>query len=123
MADDDMPYQHRRAGDTDDGRNHVIADKVDSTFSKALARWVWPTLMAVLGFLIVDKLRDIQSSQQEARTRAEAMAAEMSQTNTRVALLAGKLDDRVIRQVDDNKGRIDDHEKRLQTIERAVKTP
>lgn len=122
VTETDMPHSHRRTGDPDDGR-HAIADKVDSTFSKALARWVWPTLMAVLGFLIVDKLREIQSAQDEARSRAEAMAAAMAQTDTRVALLSGKLDDRVIRQVDDNKNRIDDHEKRLQVLERAVRTP
>ena len=103
--------------------SHLIADKVDSTFAKVLARWVWPTLMAILGFLIVDKLRAIQSAQDEARERAEATSVEMAQTSMRVALLSARLDDRVIRQVDDNSGRLVDHEKRLQVIERVVKVP
>lgn len=103
--------------------NSQIADKVDSTFAKVLARWVWPMLTAVMAFLIVDKLREIQNAQTDARERAEHVATEMSQVNTRVALLNARLDDRVIRQVESIEVRTADHEKRLQVIERTVKTP
>ena len=109
---------------TDQPHNHgIIADKVNSTVSKVLSSWVWPTVMAILGFLIVDKLRGIEAGQVDARARAEMAAADISAVSSRVALLDARLDDRVIRQVDANATQIKELDQRVRVIERVVKTP
>ena len=109
---------------TDQLHSHgIIADKVNSTMSKVLSSWVWPTMMAVLGFLIVDKLRGIEAGQIDARARAEVAATDIASVSSRVALLDARLDDRVIRQVDNNTTQIKDLDQRVRVIERVVKTP
>ena len=109
---------------TDQPHSHgIIADKVNSTVSKVLSSWVWPTMMAILGFLIVDKLRGIEAGQVDARARAEMAAADISAVSSRVALLDARLDDRVIRQVDANATQIKELDQRVRVIERVVKTP
>ncbi len=104
-------------------RHGVIDAKVNSTASKVLASWVWPSVMAVLGFLIVDKLKGIEAGQIDARARAEAAATDIASVSSRVALLDARLDDRVIRQVDNNTTQIKDLDQRVRVIERVVKTP
>lgn len=109
---------------TDQPHNHgIIADKVNSTVSKVLSSWVWPTVMAILGFLIVDKLRGIEAGQVDARARAEMAATDIAAVSSRVALLDARLDDRVIRQVDTNTTQIKELDQRVRVIERVVKTP
>lgn len=109
---------------TDQPHNHgIIADKVNSTVSKVLSSWVWPTMMAILGFLIVDKLRGIEAGQVDARARAEMAATDIAAVSSRVALLDARLDDRVIRQVDTNSTQIKELDQRVRVIERVVKTP
>lgn len=109
---------------TDQQHTHsAIADKVNSTLSKVLSSWVWPTVMVVLGYLIVDKLRSIEAGQIDARARAEVAATDIAAVSSRVALLDARLDDRVIRQVDSNTNQIKDLDQRVRVIERVVKTP
>lgn len=109
---------------TDQPHSHgIIADKVNSTVSKVLSSWVWPTMMAILGFLIVDKLRGIEAGQVDARARAEMAATDIAAVSSRVALLDARLDDRVIRQVDTNTTQIKELDQRVRVIERVVKTP
>lgn len=104
-------------------RHGVIDAKVNGTASKVFAAWVWPVVMAVLGFLIVDKLRGIEAGQIDARSRAEVAASDIAKVSSHVALLDARLDDRVIRQVDSNTTQIKDLDQRVRVIERVVKTP
>ena len=114
--DDQDVHQHRRHGDTDDLHGHRLQAAADSSLAKIMARLVTPALLtallAVSGYIgsrmvaqLDDQGRDIRNVQSDVRD-----------LNTRMT-------EGVIRQVNSNSSRIDDHEKRLQNLERSVRTP
>lgn len=114
--DDNDVHQHRRNGDPEDLQAHRLQAAADSSTAKIVARLVMPALLSLLlgvsayiGTRLVDQLdaqgRDIASVRSDVRD-----------LNTRMT-------EGVIRQVNSNSSRIDDHEKRIQTLERTVKTP
>ena len=96
--------------------SHRIRDAVDSTAIKTWARFVWPVALSIIGGLSVSRLGSIEGTiARNAENLAgqslaiESLRAEMRVMNTR-------LDERVIRE-------IENHERRIQALERAVKTP
>lgn len=119
----DMAHPHRRHDDPDDGKRHVVQDVVESTAAKVFARAVVPVLLAIIGFFLVRTLNEVADNQRaSAQTQAD-QGRDISQLKSDMRVVTTRLDEGVIRQVTGNTQRIDDHEKRIQLLERTVKTP
>ncbi|PZO66187.1 MAG: hypothetical protein DI635_00765 [Pseudoxanthomonas suwonensis] len=115
-----MPVQ--RPHDQADG-SHRIVDAVDSTAAKLASRFVLPVLLTVIGFFLVTLLGDIRGSLAEQEQKYETLDKSVNGMATTLQVLNTRLDAQVIRQVDSNTARLSEHEKRIQTLERSVKTP
>lgn len=109
-------HQHRRRDDTDDMPNHRLQAAVESTFGKFVGRFATPALLAALigvsafvGGRLVKQLDD--QSQDIAHIKSD------------LVIVSARLDEGVIRQVNDNGKRIDKVEDRVTSLERAVHTP
>lgn len=109
-------HQHQRSTDTDDVHGHHLRAAADSSVAKFMARIVTPALLAgllaVSGFIGTRLLKQLDDQTRDL----QAVKSDVRDLNTR-------LTEGVIRQVNANSDRIADHEKRLQTIERVVRTP
>lgn len=114
--DDTDVHQHRRSTDTDDAQGHRLRVAADSSVAKIMARIVTPALLAgllaVSGFIGTRLLKQLDDQTRDL----QAVKSDVRDLNTR-------LTEGVIRQVNSNSDRISDHEKRIQTLERTVRTP
>lgn len=111
-----MSHPNRRSDDPDDGRPHRLLNAVESTQAKVFARFVWPLLIGALAFFLVRMLDRIEQTQGEQSTAIAQIQSDVRNVNTR-------LDEGVIRNVNDNTRRIEKLESRVDIIERTVKTP
>lgn len=112
----------QRPHDQSDG-THRIVDVVDSTAAKMASRFLLPALLSVIGFFMVTLLGDIRGSLAEQEQKYETLDKSVNGMATTLQVLNTRLDAQVIRQVDSNTARLSEHEKRIQTLERSVKTP
>lgn len=96
---------------------HVDLERAtESTWAKAVTRFVVPILLALVGTASSLLLQDIRSSQAEQGDALEKQAREFSELKGDVRELNTKLDSGVI-------WRITEIERRLNTVEQAQKTP
>lgn len=120
---DDMANPQRRSDDPDDGRSHVIQNAVESTGLKVFARVVLPTLLAAIGFFLLRTLSSVEEGQKTSARAIAAQGIDIGQVKSDVRNINTRLDEGVIRQVNANTQNLADHEKRIQLIERTVRTP
>lgn len=118
-----MAHLNRRSEDTDDGQRHRVLEAVEDTWSKVLARWVLPGLVALLIGVVTwvgrEALDQIKQQGVDIRTQGD----DIVQVKSDVRVMATRLDEGIVRQVNSNTQKIDEHERRLQVLERTVKTP
>ncbi|GEM_PF-675070 len=88
----------------------------ESTWAKAVTRFVVPILLALLGTVCGLLLQDIRSSLEALKTEQRQQAESTQQLKGDVQVLNAKLDNGVI-------WRITELERRLNTVEQATKTP
>lgn len=117
-----MP-NHRRSDDLDDMHGHRLQAAVDSTTTKAWARWVYPIVAATAAFLLNDKLNTIDHNQGTSAARTEAIAADVAITKADMRVLKATIDAGVIRQIGEIEDRVDKLEDRTTVLERTVQTP
>lgn len=115
VSDNHMP-NHRRSDDTEDGQGHRLQSAVESTFAKSAGRLVTPMLLTALlgistfiGSRLVSQLDD--------------QGHDISKIKGDLVQVSARLDEGVIRQVNDNGKRIDKIEDRVTVLERSVRTP
>lgn len=106
-----MTHPGRRSTDPDDGQRHVMLDMVESTAAKVLARVVLPVVVSALCALTMWIGRN-------ALDRIDDQGRDIAQVKSDLRVISTRLDEGVIRQVDQNKEAIDDHEHRIQLLER-----
>lgn len=98
-----MAHLNRRDNDPRDGTRHRVLEAVESTQAKFLSRMVLPTLLAALVGVLV-------WLGQGALARIDEQGRDITQIREDVRVIGTRLDERVIRQVDD-------HERRIQALE------
>lgn len=95
---------------------HRLEAIADSSVSRILSRWGTPILLTVIGFLLVRGLDRMESTQ-------AAQGKEQIEMKGALLVLTTRLDAQVIKQLDDTTTRVSDHERRIQGLERSVRTP
>jgi hypothetical protein len=102
----------------------------DSTTAKVSARILMPIMIGVLtllvsmlGWLMVRFVNTFDAAQLELRQAQGAVGIQVNQIDKKVDLMTQRVDQMLIRQVDQNTGSIKEHSQRLDRIERAVKLP
>lgn len=108
-----MTHPNRRSTDPDDGERHAVLQLVESTAAKFIARVLLPIVVSALCALTMWVGRT-------ALDRIDAQGHDIQQVQSDLRVISTRLDERVIRQVDENKREIEDHEHRLQLVERKV---
>lgn len=106
-----MP-NHRRSDDNEDLQGHRLQAAVDSTTAKFLARYLVPVLLAWMAWQGKEGLGELKEQR-----------GDIAQMKSDIRVVTTRLDEGVVRQVNNNTQQLVDHEKRLQVIERTVKTP
>ena len=119
---DDM-HSHRRRDDSDDVRGHRLEAAAESTFAKLLARYGMPLLLGIVSYFAGQMLSDIRVGlAEQSRTFAEQAAAQsaaIAQLRADLRVLGTRMDEGVIRQIDQHGRQIENHEQRLQALERS----
>ena len=118
-----MAHLNRRSDDHDDGQRHRVLEAVEDTWSKVLARWVLPALVTLLIGMTAWLGREALGQIKQQGADIHAQGDDLAQVKSDVRVMATRLDEGVVRQVNSNTQDIVDHEKRIQTLERSVKTP
>lgn len=95
---------------------HRIRDAVDSTALKTWARFVWPVAISIIGGLSVARLGSIEGSITRNADNLASQSVAIEALRSEMRVMSTRLDERVIRE-------IENHERRIQALERAVKTP
>lgn len=114
---------HRRHDDTKDMQGHRIQNAVDSTWLKVFARMVLPIAMTVIGFFLVRTLVNVEEGQRRSAIATAEQGRDLSQVKSDVRNITTRLDEGVVREVKNNGTRLEDHEKRIQVLERTVRVP
>lgn len=107
----------------DDVRHPVLDAAVENTLSKVLARWVLPGLVAALIAVVVWIGQGALAQIREQGMDLRAQSNDIAQVKSDVRVMATRLDEGVIRQVNQNTQRVQDIERRVQILERTVRTP
>lgn len=118
-----MAHLHRRSGDTDDGKRHRLLEVVESTQAKFVARLVVPVLLSALvvisGFIGTRLLAQL-----------DTQGNDIAQVKSDMRVLSTRFDEVALRQVASNTDRIGqvekkdiDQDRRIDALERTVKTP
>lgn len=106
-----MTHPNRRSTDPDDGERHAVLQLVESTAAKFIARVLLPIVVSALCALTMWVGRN-------ALDRIDDQGRDIAQVKSDLRVISIRLDEGVIRQVDQNKEVIDDHEHRIQLLER-----
>lgn len=118
-----MTHLNRRTSDDDDGKRHRVLEAVESTQAKLISRVLVPVLLtALLGvsaFVGARLLRQLDSQ-----------GDDIAQVKSDVRVLSTRFDEVTLRQVESNSSRIGqlekkdvDQDRRIDALERTVKTP
>ena len=102
----------------------------DSTIAKASARILMPIMVGVLlivlsvcGYLVVRVLDGINASVTELKLGQNQNAVQFTEIDKKVSLMSQRVDQLLIRQVDQNSEAIKAHEQRIERLERVVPQP
>jgi len=102
----------------------------NSDTAKVSARILMPIMVGVLTLLVsmlswfmVRFVNSYDEAQAEIRKGQVAFGNQMNQMDKKVDLMTQRVDQMLIRQVDQNTGAIKEHAQRIERIERAVKLP
>lgn len=118
-----MAHLNRRSTDDDDGQRHRVLEVVESTQAKVIARMVTPTLLAALiGVLVwIGK---------GGMARLDKVVDDQAAMKTDLRVMSLRFDEVGLAQIKSNTARIDqneqkdiDQDRRLDALERTVKTP
>lgn len=118
-----MAHLNRRTSDDDDGKRHRVLEAVESTQAKLISRVLVPVLLTgllgVSGFVGARLLHQLDSQ-----------GDDIAQVKSEVRVLSTRFDEVALRQVESNTQRIGmaekkdvEQDRRLDAIERTVKTP
>ncbi|MDC7806416.1 hypothetical protein PQS31_06205 [Luteimonas sp BLCC-B24] len=88
----------------------------ESTFAKAVTRFVVPVLLVVIGSLITWLITDVRGNQVQQQQEMQALTLKVERVDSKVELMNSKVDNGLI-------WRISELERRLQTVESAARTP
>lgn len=107
-----------------------LQNAANSDAAKVSARILMPIMIGVLTLLVsmlswfmVRFVNSYDDSQIELRQAQNAVGSQVNQIDKKVDLMTQRVDQMLIRQVDQNTGSIKEHSQRLDRIERAVKLP
>lgn len=107
-----------------------LQNAANSDVAKVSARILMPIMIGVLTLLVsmlswfmVRFVNSYDDSQIELRQAQNAVGSQVNQIDKKVDLMTQRVDQMLIRQVDQNTGSIKEHSQRLDRIERAVKLP
>lgn len=107
-----------------------LQNAANSDVAKVSARILMPIMIGVLTLLVsmlswfmVRFVNSYDDSQIELRQAQNAVGSQVNQIDKKVDLMTQRVDQMLIRQVDQNTGAIKEHSQRLDRIERAVKLP
>ena len=102
----------------------------ESTIAKASARILMPIMVAVLmivlgicGYLIVQVLSGVNATVSALQQGQKATGDQVNEIDKKVSLMSQRVDQMLIRQVEQNSDTLKAHEQRLQRIERVVPQP
>lgn len=120
---DPMAHLNRRSKDTDDGQRHRVLELVEGTSAKFIARVIVPVLLSVLvvisGFVGKRLLAQL-----------DTQGADIAQVKTEMRVLSTRFDEVALRQLASTTDRIGqvekkdiDQDRRIDALERTVKTP
>lgn len=118
-----MAHLNRRSDDPSDGRRHRVLEAVESTQAKVVARVITPALlMALLGVVVWIG--------QSALQRQEEQRSDIAQIKSDLRVLSIRFDEGALREIASHTSRIEmgdkkdvEQDRRLDAIERAVRTP
>lgn len=96
---------------------------MDSTWLKVFARLVLPLAMTVIGFFLVRTLVNVEEGQRNSAIASAEQGRDLSQVKSDVRNITTRLDEGVVREVKTIGDRQQDHEKRIQVLERTVRVP
>ena len=109
-------HKHRRSGDTDDMTGHRLERAADSSLAKIVTRLVTPMLLSALLFVSGYLGSRLVNQSDKQGDDIASMKSDIRDLNTRMT-------EGVIRQVASQSQRVDDHESRIQKLERTMPTP
>ena len=114
-----MAHPNRRSDDPDDGKRHIVQNAVESTFAKVLARYGVPVLLGWMAW-----------QGREALGEQKLQSADIAQVKSDLRVMSLRFDEVGLAQIKSNANRIDlvekkdiDQDRRLDALERTVKTP
>ena len=88
----------------------------ESTFAKAVTRFVVPVLLVVIGSLITWLITDVRGNQVQQQQEMQALTLKVERVDSKVELMNSKVDNGLL-------WRISELERRLQSVESAARTP
>lgn len=88
----------------------------ESTIAKAFARFAVPGLLAIVSWFLVTGIGDLKTDVRTQGSDIVIIKSDIRDVNTR-------LDSQVLRQVETNTLTLSAHERRIQALERSVRTP
>ena len=103
-------HPHRRSTDPDDGKSHVLQNIVENSFAKFVARYGMPLLLGVMAWQGRAALDDLATQRND-----------IAQLKSDVRVIGTRLDEGIVRQVNENAQRITDIDHRVQVLERGAK--
>lgn len=108
----------------DDMHEHPKLDAlVERSEAKLMSRYAVPVLVSLLGVASVIAWGQISSKLSGIEVKSGIQNDDIAAIKTKVEVLNAKLDAGIVRQVEMNRTNIEDHEKRIQRLERAVRVP
>lgn len=119
-------HQHSRNSDAEDPQAHRLLAAAESTTAKVMNRLLTPVLalvLAVLGFFAVRLLNDVAANQRQQADNQVQQGLDIAQVKSDVRNLNTRLDEGIIRQVNQNTQSMQDLDRRVRVLERAVPTP
>lgn len=120
---DPMAHLNRRNDDSGDGQRHRVLELVEGTGAKFIARVMVPALLTVLVVISAFVGKRLLA-------QLDTQGADIAQVKTDMRVLSTRFDEVALRQVASNTDRIGqgekkdiDQDRRLDALERTVKTP
>lgn len=102
----------------------------DSPLAKVTARIVMPVLIflltlsiSIIGWFVIQSSNRIEATQAKQAKDQREVAEEVSVVKSDVRVIYTRLDAQVLRQIELNTKKLDNHEDRIQKLERSVPTP
>ena len=93
-----------------------IEKATESTFAKAVTRFVMPLLVTVVGSMLTWMVNDMRSNQTRQQSEMQGLANQVQRVDAKVELMNSKVDNGLI-------WRISELERRLLNVESAARTP